>query len=65
MNLSLKRGTVCHIGSIKPEDTHTNVFSLRSQLLQFCNKIFRGREFVIVLTKYLILGGHMTEVSFF
>ena len=35
MNLSLKGGTVCLCGSIKIEDTHKNVFPVRSQLLHF------------------------------
>ena len=46
----LKRGTVCPCGSIKSEDIHRNVFSVRSQFLHFCNKILRGREFVVVVT---------------
>ena len=50
MNLSLKRGTVCLCGAIKPEDTHKKVFSVISQLLHFCNKILRGREFIVVVT---------------
>ena len=50
MNLSLKRGTVCLCGAIKPEDTHKNQFSVISQLLHFCNKILRGREFTVVVT---------------
>ena len=48
--VSLKRGTVCLCGAIKPEDTHKNVFSVISQLLHFCNKILRGREFIVVVT---------------
>ena len=32
MNLSLKGGTVCFCGSIEIEDTHKNVFPVRSQL---------------------------------
>ena len=64
MNLSLKRGTVCLCGAIKPEDTHKNVFSVISQLLHFCNKILRGRDFVVVVTYYLISGRHMTEIRF-
>ena len=50
MNLSLKRGTVCLCGAIKPEDTHKNQFSVISQLLHFCNKILRGKEFIVVVT---------------
>ena len=49
MNFSLKRGTVCPCGSIKSEDTHRNVFSVRSQFLHFY-KILRGREFVALVT---------------
>ena len=45
----LKRGTVCPCGSIKSEDTHRNVFSVRSQFLHFY-KILRGREFVALVT---------------
>ena len=40
MNLSLKGGTVCLCGSIKIEDTHKNVFPVRSLLLHFRNKNF-------------------------
>ena len=35
MNLSLKGGRVCHYRSIEIEVTHQNVFSVRSQLLDF------------------------------
>ena len=50
MNLSLKRGTVCLCGAIKPEDTHKNVVSVISQFLHFRNKILRDREFIVVVT---------------
>ena len=42
LKLSSKWGTVCLYRSNRTEDTHKNVFSVRSQLLHFCNKILSG-----------------------